>query len=155
MSEATIDLDDVPDPEMDASAIDALTFFIESLAPDHGVSTDASLEAMGAAVFETLACNGCHLNYTNDVPAYTDLLLHDVQSETYRGFPSANAAERMFRTPPLWGIVNTAPYMHNAAADTLEEAIAAHGGDASASASAYGSLGAEERAALLAFLRSI
>ena len=110
---------------------------------------------MGASVFEALACSGCHLNYSDDVLAYTDLLLHDVQSETYRGFPSANVTERMFRTPPLWGITNTAPFMHNAAANTLEEAIAAHAGEAAASASAYGALGAEERAALLAFLRSI
>lgn len=152
---ASEDTDDVPDPEIDVTAIDALAFFIANLAPDRGESSDASLEATGADVFEALACSGCHLNYTDDVPAYTDLLLHDVQSEDFRGVPAANAGERHFRTPPLWGIVNTAPFMHNAAASTLEEAIAVHAGEASASMAAYGALGAEEREALLAFLRSI
>ncbi|MFT5352897.1 MAG: CxxC motif-containing protein (DUF1111 family) [Polyangiales bacterium] len=152
---ASEDGDSIADPEIDVISIDSLAFFITNLAPDHGESSDAPLEAMGAVVFEALACSGCHLNYTEEVAAYTDLLLHDVQADDYRGFPAANAGERMFRTPPLWGIVNTAPFMHNAAASTLEQAIAAHAGEASASTQAYGELSAEDREALLTFLRSI
>ena len=87
--------------------------------------------------------------------AYTDLLLHDVAAADYVGVPSFNAEPRQFRTAPLWGVRDTAPYMHNAAAATLEEAIALHGGEAEASRLAYEALNADEREALLAFLNSL
>ena len=33
-----------------------------------------------------------------------------------------------FRTAPLWGIVDTAPYMHDGSAETLFDAILHHDG---------------------------
>ncbi len=57
-----------------------------------------------------------------------------------------------FRTAPLWGVARSAPYLHDGRAATLEEAIAAHGGEASQARDAFLVLGPLERAALLAYL---
>ena len=33
-----------------------------------------------------------------------------------------------WRTPPLWGVADSAPYMHDGRANTLSDAIELHGG---------------------------
>ncbi len=43
---------------------------------------------------------------------------------------TAGALRQEWRTPPLWGVRDSAPYMHDGRADTLEQAIAFHGGEA-------------------------
>jgi CxxC motif-containing protein (DUF1111 family) len=66
-----------------------------------------------------------------------------------------------WRTPPLWGIglfetVNDHVfYLHDGRARSLEEAILWHGGEAEVSRGAFMNLTAEERAALISFLKSL
>lgn len=60
-----------------------------------------------------------------------------------------------WRTPPLWGLRDSAPYMHDGRAETVEEAIAWHGGEAERSMAAYFLLAPERRAALLAFMDTL
>jgi CxxC motif-containing protein (DUF1111 family) len=67
----------------------------------------------------------------------------------------AATARREWRTPPLWGIADTAPYMHDGRSATLPDAIMAHGGEGSASRLAYLQLEPAKRLALLAFLESL
>jgi CxxC motif-containing protein (DUF1111 family) len=43
-------------------------------------------------------------------------------------------------TPPLWGLARTRPYLHDASAATLEEAILAHGGEAEAAREMFAAL---------------
>jgi CxxC motif-containing protein (DUF1111 family) len=62
---------------------------------------------------------------------------------------------REFRTSPLWGIRDTAPYMHSGEADTLEEAIDLHDGEGASSRDAYHKLGLDELKAIIAFLKSL
>lgn len=57
-----------------------------------------------------------------------------------------------WRTPPLWGIADTAPYLHDGRASTLDEAIRLHGGEAASSAKKYSELAPKRREALVAFL---
>ena len=48
--------------------------------------------------------------------------------------PAGRAAptrDEEWRTPPLWGLRDSAPYLHDGRAATLEEAIELHGGEAS------------------------
>ncbi len=40
------------------------------------------------------------------------------------------AKQREWRTPPLWGIRDSGPYLHDGRAETLEQAIAHHNGEA-------------------------
>lgn len=72
------------------------------------------------------------------------------------GINEGTATGSEFKTPALWGISKTGPpYLHDGRAKTLHDAITAHGGEAEESASAYQKLREVERAAVLAFLRSL
>lgn len=62
---------------------------------------------------------------------------------------------REWRTPPLWGVADSAPYLHDGRAETLDAAIRWHAGEASFSAQRYRSLSSEQRDSLLAFLRCL
>jgi len=61
----------------------------------------------------------------------------------------------MFRTPPLWGIRHSAPYMHDGRARGLREAILAHESEGQASSDAFVLLSESEQSALIAFLRDL
>jgi CxxC motif-containing protein (DUF1111 family) len=71
------------------------------------------------------------------------------------GVVQAQARGQDWRTTPLWGLGNRERYLHDGRARTLPSAIAAHGGQAAVAATAFRALGAEDRAALLAFLSSL
>ncbi len=60
-----------------------------------------------------------------------------------------------WRTPPLWGIRDSAPYLHDGRAKTLEEAIAMHGGEGMRSATHFFSLKPEEQRQVVFFLKSL
>ena len=86
---------------------------------------------------------------------FSDLLLHDMGAGLADGIAQGFASGRDFRTPPLWGVRNSAPYLHDGRAATLEDAIRLHGGEAAPARDAFLRLPAGRRAALIAFLRSI
>lgn len=60
-----------------------------------------------------------------------------------------------WRTPPLWGVADSAPYMHDGRAANLLEAIRCHDGEAAPSRHDFLALSAEERNQVLAFLESL
>jgi CxxC motif-containing protein (DUF1111 family) len=116
---------------------------------------------------------------------YSDLLLHDMGPESsdtgsYRVFrpepmspglaapdlraeghpenkrpATTEATEREWRTPPLWGIRDSSPYLHDGRADTLDQAIALHGGQGKDSAARYFGLSPRRRQQVQAFLKSL
>ncbi len=61
----------------------------------------------------------------------------------------------MFVTARLWGIADTAPYLHDGRAPTLTEAILFHGGEAQPARDAFALLVPRDRTALLSFLRTL
>ncbi|MGB7328516.1 MAG: di-heme oxidoredictase family protein [Rubripirellula sp.] len=63
--------------------------------------------------------------------------------------------QREWRTPPLWGVADTAPYLHDGRAETLDAAIRWHGGESAQSATQYRSLSKADQALVLTFLRSL
>jgi CxxC motif-containing protein (DUF1111 family) len=65
------------------------------------------------------------------------------------------AGRQEWRTPPLWGVRDSGPYLHDGRAPTLERAIALHGGEAEGSARDYFALTPEERFKLQTFLKSL
>jgi hypothetical protein len=95
---------------------------------------------------------------------YSDLLLHRMGTDLndpgsgygLGGFrrPSGPGPGE-WRTPPLWGFRDSAPYLHDGRARNLEEAVACHGGQASASARAFFALPAPDQAKVEAFLNSM
>ncbi|MCC9603915.1 hypothetical protein LOC67_25465 [Stieleria sp. JC731] len=60
-----------------------------------------------------------------------------------------------WRTPPLWGVADSAPYMHDGRAGTLLEAIAMHGGEASGTRDRFLTLPKPGRDAIIAFLQTM
>jgi CxxC motif-containing protein (DUF1111 family) len=65
------------------------------------------------------------------------------------------ATRQEWRTPPLWGFRDSGPYLHDGRAQTLEEAVAMHGGQAAASALKFFELSPKERQQVEAFLKSL
>jgi CxxC motif-containing protein (DUF1111 family) len=143
-----------------------VTGFLLLLAPLPRVDQPRPLA--GRIVFRRIGCETCHTTRLRAgrshpvralrgrrVALFSDLLLHDLGPALADGIAQGFASGSDFRTPPLWGARESAPYLHDGRAATLEEAIALHGGEAARSLARFHALGAKRRAALLAFLRAI
>jgi CxxC motif-containing protein (DUF1111 family) len=155
----TTDGDAALDPELDPQRSSALLFFMLALGPPlRDGSTDPAV-ARGEQVFMDIACDRCHIPTLQSTygPAdlYSNLLLHDIMGPSYRGMAENGAPSGMFRTPPLWGIEDTAPYLHDGRAETLRDAIVLHGGEASLSSTGFAALSAVSQADLIAFLEDL
>jgi CxxC motif-containing protein (DUF1111 family) len=89
----------------------------------------------------------------SDSGSYT-VLEPEIASKDKAKQPRA-ANEREWRTPPLWGLRDSAPYLHDGRAATIAEAIALHGGEGMAAARAYQRLSQNEREQVELFLQSL
>lgn len=94
------------------------------------------------------------------VPLYGDLKRHTIADTANDTFGNELLAQRfvardVFITSELWGIGSTAPYGHRGDLTTLNEAILAHGGSATASRKAYSALAEPNRQSIVAFLRTL
>ncbi len=69
--------------------------------------------------------------------------------------PTVVATAQEWRTPPLWGVRDSGPYLHDGRAATLEQAVALHGGQAEESTKKFNALSLPEKQKLLAFLKSL
>jgi CxxC motif-containing protein (DUF1111 family) len=158
--------DPEPDPEDDGAAVAAFTEFITFLAPPP--AAEPSTEAKrGRSLFRRLNCHKCHTDRyrtrahpiralnNRRVRSYTDLLMHDMGPGLADGIGSHPSEGSEFRTPPLWGVHYTAPYLHDGRAATLEQAISAHGGEATAARQRFMALSPVDRAKVIAFLNSL
>lgn len=155
---AISDNDGVADPEFTGSAARDLEDFMALLAPPPAKSVLTAEEQAGRTLFSSVGCESCHResfpSSAGVVRLYSDLLLHDVGTAVGVGIPDGNATGAEFRTPPLWGIGSTAPYLHDGRAETLESAILAHQREGAAATDAYVALSPTEKTALIAFLRA-
>ena len=87
------------------------------------------------------------------VPMFSDLKRHDMGPALAENFGSPH--DPHFTTARLWGVADTAPYMHDGRALTLASAIMMHGGEAQASRDAFAAARESEQADLLHFLRTL
>lgn len=138
---------------------------IESL--PNSVRTDR-VEA-GRKLFHDVGCATCHTPDLGGVEGlYSDLLLHRMGSDLQGGgsydvpptpLPEFDPDEAPdpseWRTPPLWGVADSAPYLHDGRAATLEQAIALHGGQGSRSAGRFHRLSRSQKQELIAFLKTL
>jgi CxxC motif-containing protein (DUF1111 family) len=159
--------DGARDPEDDGGRIDRVTGFLVLLAPLRRTPPRPALGA-GRLVFRRAGCDTCHTTrlragrthavralHGRRVPMFSDLLLHDMGPALADGIAQGFASPSEFRTAPLWGVRESAPYLHDGRAATLEEAIARHGGEADAARERFLALPAEKKALLITFLGSI
>lgn len=87
------------------------------------------------------------------IPLFADLKRHNMGPELAE--TTGGELDPFFTTARLWGIADSAPYLHDGRAATLTEAILAHGGEALAIRNNFESLADQQRIELLAFLRSL
>lgn len=164
--------DRVADPEIPATTVRAVLAYIRMLAPpEPGPMTPRRVR--GREVFTEVGCASCHVPQLETGPStisaighrsvalYSDLLLHEMGPDLADGRPDGDAEGNEWRTAPLWGLRvmrdfldGDAFLLHDGRATTVEEAILYHGGEADASRAAYEDLPAEDREALLDFVRS-
>ena len=157
--------EDEVDPATGRSDIDALADFMRVLAPPPRLPLTASARA-GEALFTQTGCAHCHtpVMYTGASPIralhrqpvalYSDLLLHDMRT-LGDGIAQGAAGPHEMRTPPLWGVRASAPYLHDGRAATLHDAIAAHRGEARIVRDRYLRLSPTQRRQLLDFLHCL
>jgi CxxC motif-containing protein (DUF1111 family) len=90
-----------------------------------------------------------------DFSPWSDFLTHDMgpllDDHRYQG----RVDGAFWRTTPLWGIRFRTEYLHDGSATSIDDAIAAHGGEGSASRDAYFALSPKKQADLDAFLDSL
>ncbi len=135
--EPTTDQDGVADPEMSENDLfDLVSYAMLTAAPRPDPPTPET--AAGRALFDRIGCGACHTPTLRGprglIPAYSDLLIHDMGIDLADGIPMKLATGNEFRTQPLWGIAATGPYLHDGRADTLAQAIDMHEGEGRAAA---------------------
>jgi CxxC motif-containing protein (DUF1111 family) len=158
-------VDPVPEPEIDQAAIDSNDAFVRFLAPPAPLSLSPTAK-QGRKVFSGIRCDACHVPKLRtgdhpvkalsrkDVAAYTDLLLHDMGADL-ADICLGNATPAEFRTEPLMGLRLSEKFLHDGRAESVEEAIRLHGGEATASRNKFKALSEADRNALLEFLKSL
>jgi CxxC motif-containing protein (DUF1111 family) len=123
----------------------------------------------GKELFSKVGCADCHIPDMGDVAGiYSDLLLHRMGEELIGGGSYSDPPPVLpdlvsgdgphaseWRTPPLWGVSDSAPYLHDGRAATLEEAIEAHGGQAERSKGEFQKLSAYDKSCVVGFLKSL
>jgi CxxC motif-containing protein (DUF1111 family) len=170
--------DTVADPEdtggQFGTDIDAFVNFMRSLkVPPRDTRFDVTA---GQNLFSSIGCADCHIptiqtappgtsinGGTFTVPAalgdkiihpYSDFLLHDIG--TGDGIVQGSTATRnRMRTPPLWGLRVRPRLMHDLASFTRNDAIARHGGQATAARNNFNALTLTQKNDLIAFLNSL
>ena len=124
----------------------------------------------GKGAFSHAKCNTCHVADVGSVTGiYSDLLTHVMgpglgdpagqigsSSGPYygSGFVTGAIAQR-WKTPPLWGVGKSAPYLHDGRAQDLETAILLHGGEAEKSRNVFSKFTPKQRRRLIAFVESL
>jgi CxxC motif-containing protein (DUF1111 family) len=159
--------DRVPDPELDAATVLDAAMYVRLLKPPPPGPRTVRVR-QGEATFGRIGCAGCHTPVlptgphriaalsNQPVHLYSDLLLHDMGPVLADGIPEGMATGSEWRTAPLWGVALAGPpFLHDGRAETLAEAILAHGGEALATRERFQALSAVDRQALLAFLDSL
>ena len=140
---------------------DNLEFFLDNLGPPLPTDEDNPSVLAGFVVFQALRCSTCHIPSLDStirdtrVALFSDLLLHDVEPPGFHGMAETGAASGMYRTALLWGIKDTAPYMHDGRAETVDQAISMHHNEAEFSSAGFGALSPGDQVDLLNFLMSL
>lgn len=90
------------------------------------------------------------------VPMFSDLKRHDMGPDLAEDFYAATPQQnREFITAKLWGVADSAPYLHDGRALTLNEAILLHGGEAQMVRDAYAAMPVAGKNELIAFLSTL
>jgi hypothetical protein len=91
-----------------------------------------------------------------DVPMFSDLKRHNMGPDLAENFDLVDYDKNAeFITVKLWGVRDSAPYLHDGRAMTITDAILMLGGEAQLARDAFDALSPYEKDAVLAFLYSL
>ena len=122
-----------------------------------GIYSDLLLHDMG----QEMGDEGSYADNTSedDEPLFPRITVPDVaangQPAPATSPPLRGATRQEWKTPPLWGFRDSGPYLHDGRAQTLDEAVAMHGGQGAAAAHRYFQLTPREQLQVQAFLKSL
>jgi CxxC motif-containing protein (DUF1111 family) len=143
--------------------VDALPRPIEVMPQDPRQRATAE---RGKTLFRSIGCAECHTPDVGEVAGiYSDLLLHSVTTPKSDGYqhqiivevalPDGHPQPDEWRTPPLWGVADSAPYFHDGSSPTLYDAILRHEGEATVVTNAFKNLPSADQHSLIAFLKTL
>ncbi|HUR52583.1 MAG TPA: di-heme oxidoredictase family protein [Gemmataceae bacterium] len=162
-------------PDLDRKQFRSLVAFVKTL--PRPVESDGDATAKhGKELFTSIGCAVCHVPNMGGVKnVYSDFLLYTLDDpappvngggrDPYDNTPppELNLPTRPdnepkpseWKTPPLWGVADSAPYLHDGSAATLRDAITRHRGDAKSVSEKFTKLSAADQAAVVAFLNTL
>jgi CxxC motif-containing protein (DUF1111 family) len=145
------------EPEVANALFDLVVAYVAALPAPRPAES-----ATGEKLFADVGCGACHatLHLANGtpVPAYTDLLLHDMGGDLADGIEEGSADSWFWRTAPLWdvtGSLKIGGLLHDGRARNVEEAVEWHGGEAAATRTRFRALTPSDKAALVAFVSGL
>jgi len=142
-------------PDMVTSKLAALQAYQLSISspPAPAGSFDAAAAARGKVVFDGAGkCSSCHTGtHFTDAPGKLHSPMEVVSEPEPNGAPSfaSRSATKMYRTTPLRGLWQHAPYFHNGVATTLDGVVEVYN-----ARKALG-LSAQQKADLVQYLKSL
>lgn len=154
--------------DMTRQQFTALVSYVETIpAPRRERPTDTdemTLTNRGEALFTSVGCADCHVPNVDGIQGiYSDFSLHSLTDNQNGGYvkepdvplPSDHPRLEEWKTPPLWGVADSAPYFHDGGSPDLPSAIERHSGAARHVREKYRALQEADRNALIAFLKTL
>ncbi|MDH5517566.1 MAG: c-type cytochrome [Gammaproteobacteria bacterium] len=160
--------------EVSDDTANAVSFYAQTLHVPARRNIDNPEVRHGASLFQQSNCTACHsASFTTGqhpqiaelsnqtIYPFTDMLLHDMGPGLADNRQDFLASGREWKTRPLWGIGLTktvnplAGFLHDGRAQSLEEAILWHGGEAEAAKEQFRTLSQQDRDAMIMFLQSL
>jgi CxxC motif-containing protein (DUF1111 family) len=160
--------------ELSSKLLEMVINFNRNLAPLKRNNSTSKSNLAGRKLFYQIECSACHnpsfitsISEENThlgeqtIWPYSDFLLHDMGPKLSDNRPDFLASGSEWRTPPLWGIgvmeevSGSTSLLHDGRANTIEEAILWHGGEAEKVTQSFINLSKEERQQLILFVNSL
>jgi CxxC motif-containing protein (DUF1111 family) len=156
--------------DLTSAQFSSLVAFVDTLPrPIEAIPSDPDQRGrveIGRRLFLGIGCADCHTPDMDGVAGvYSDFLLHHLDdrrngSGGYENaspvpLPEDHPLPDEWKTPPLWGVADSAPYFHDGTCSTLEQAVLRHHGDAENIRITYEHLSSDDRAAIIAFLKTL
>jgi hypothetical protein len=86
---------------------------------------------------------------------FSDLKRHDMGTANAAQHVQRGVGPNDYLTPRLWGVADSAPYLHDGRAPSLDYAIAGHDGEAAAARAAFAAVPFDQRGPLRVYLMSL
>ncbi len=141
------------------SGIGCAECHVENVGSVSGVYSDFLLHNMGTQFEDPIPAEPIpkftERERMDVIVSYHGMVRRSVTTELVKTMEVGPEQHTEYKTPPLWGIADSAPYMHDGRATTLRAAIEWHGGEAYSSFRRFSLMSEEKQFSLLKFLETL